>query len=72
MQGNIVTNTVPITSMLLDYVKTGHLESLHPDHVGPFLIRALRWRIITVSLLDLRYSFDGEIHTKAPIHRLMR
>ena len=49
-QGTLVTNTVPITSLLLDYVKKGRLESLRPEHVKPFLIRGLKWRVVSVSL----------------------
>ena len=49
-QGTVVTNTVPITSLLLDYVKKGRLESLRPEHVKPFLIRGLKWRVVSVSL----------------------
>jgi len=48
-QGTIVTNTVPITSLLLDYVAIGKLQSLNPEHVKPFLIKGLEWRIISVS-----------------------
>ena len=50
-QGALVTSTVPITSLLLDYVKKGRLESLRPEHVKPFLIRGMKWRIASVSLL---------------------
>ena len=49
-QATIVTNTVPITSLLLDYVKKGRLESLRPEHVKPFLIPGLKWRVVSVSL----------------------
>lgn len=48
-QGTLVTNTVPITSLLLDYVKNGRLESLRPEHVKPFLTRGLKWRVVSVS-----------------------
>ncbi|KAI9663307.1 MAG: hypothetical protein M1831_002591 [Alyxoria varia] len=46
-QSHVVTNTVPITSLLLDYVTIGQLESLRPEHVKPFLTRGLKWRVIS-------------------------
>lgn len=55
-QATIVTNTVPITSLLLDYVKKGRLESLRPEHVKPFLIRGLKWRVVSVSLAFILLS----------------
>ena len=48
-QAVTVTNTVPITSLLLDYIQAGKLESLRPEHVKPFMTRGLKWRIVTVS-----------------------
>jgi len=48
-QGTTVTNSVPITSLLLDYVAIGKLQSLNPKHVKPLLIKGLKWRIISVS-----------------------
>ena len=53
-QGTLVTNTVPITSLLLDYVRKGRLESLRPEHVKPFLVRGLKWRVVSVSLFTSR------------------
>ena len=51
---HMVRSTSPITSMLLDYVGNGELESMRPEHVRPFLIRNLKWRVRTVSFLLLR------------------
>lgn len=48
-QARVVRDTSPITSQLLDYVDIGQLESMRPEHVKPFLIDRLRWRIYTVS-----------------------
>ena len=48
-QGEIMTSTVPITSLLLDYIKGGQLESLRPEHVKPFLTTGLKWRVVSVS-----------------------
>ena len=48
-QATVVRDTSAITSQLLDYVDVGQLESLRPEHVQPFLIDRLRWRIYTVS-----------------------
>ena len=47
-QSAIVTNTVPVTSLLLDYLAKGTLESLRPEHVKPFLIKGLKWRVVSV------------------------
>jgi len=49
-QAVLVSNTTPITSMLLDYMEIGELQSLHPEHVKPFLIERLKWRVVTVSV----------------------
>ena len=48
-QGTVVSNTVAITSLLLDYVTNGQLESLQPEHVKPFLVRGLMWRVVSAS-----------------------
>ena len=34
-QASIVTNTISITSLLLDYVAVGKLQSLDAEHVKP-------------------------------------
>ena len=47
--GNLVSDTTPITPILMDYIKIGQLKSLEPDHVKPFLIDRLRWRVQMVS-----------------------
>lgn len=52
-QALVVRDTSPITSQLLDYVEIGQLESMRPEHVKPFLIDRLRWRIYTVSFVHL-------------------
>jgi tyrosinase len=47
-QGHLVTATTPITSLLLDYVETGRLGSMRPEHVKPFLVKNLKWRVVKV------------------------
>jgi tyrosinase len=47
-QATKVTDTSPITSLLLDYVISGGLESMEARHVRPFLVRNLKWRVQTV------------------------
>jgi tyrosinase len=49
-QGLLVTDTTPITPMLMDYVLKGNLEDLTPEKVEPFLVKNLRWRILKVCL----------------------
>jgi len=51
-QAQIVTNTSPITSMLLDFVEIGELADLEAENVVPFLKKRLRWRVTTVSGKD--------------------
>lgn len=46
--GHLVSDTTPITPILMDYVKVGLLTSLEPEHVKPFLTDRLRWRVQTV------------------------
>lgn len=48
-QGHLVSGTNVITPLLLDYVKIGVLQNTEPEHVVPFLITNLKWRIVTVS-----------------------
>jgi tyrosinase len=45
---HMVRSTSPITSMLLDYVGTGELGSMRPEHVRGFLVKNLKWRVVTV------------------------
>ncbi|KAH7073183.1 common central domain of tyrosinase-domain-containing protein [Paraphoma chrysanthemicola] len=45
-QSLLVTNTNPLTDQLLDYVEIGTLESMRPEHVKPFLVANLKWRVI--------------------------
>ena len=47
-QGHLITHTTPITPILLDYVDCQQLQSLAAEHVEPFLIKNLKWRIVTV------------------------
>jgi len=47
-QATLVTNTTPFTAMLLDYEATGSLDSLRPEHVKPFLVKNLKWRVVGV------------------------
>jgi tyrosinase len=49
-QALLVADTAPITPMLQDYVKLGQLQNLTPEHVRPFLVKNLKWRITTVSI----------------------
>lgn len=58
--GSLASDTVPITPLLLDYVMNGTLESMRAEHVGPFLVKYLRWRIVFVSV------FLSERCTHAP------
>ena len=51
--GHLVSDTTPITPILMDYIKIGQLTSLEPDHVKPFLIDRLRWRVQTVRCSQL-------------------
>jgi tyrosinase len=50
-QHKLISSTSPITSMLLDYAETGQLASLRPEHVKPFLIKKLKWRVVAVCYL---------------------
>jgi hypothetical protein len=45
---HMVRSTTPITSILLDYVTTGELASMGSEHVRPFLVANLKWRVVTV------------------------
>ena len=49
-QAATANNTVQVTSLLQDYVATGALQSLRPEHVKPFLVEGLKWRVVSVSL----------------------
>ncbi|KAK1753621.1 hypothetical protein QBC47DRAFT_430447 [Echria macrotheca] len=54
--GQISSDTTPITPLLLTYLELPEgngLESLRPEHVKPFLIKYLRWRVVFKS---------GEMH----------
>jgi hypothetical protein len=50
----LVRSTSPITSILFDYVNAGTLGSTRPEHVVPFLVKNLKWRVVTVSAFGLR------------------
>lgn len=50
--GTIVTGTVIITPILLDYIKLGQLPDLSPESVTPFLVKNLKWRVVTVCYLS--------------------
>ena len=61
----MVSDTTPVTPILLDYIKIGQLTSLEPEHVKPFLTDRLRWRVQKVSCIsslfvDLRVSAKYE------------
>ena len=47
--GHLVSDTTPVTPILMDYVKIKQLKSLEPEHVKPFLTDRMRWRVQTVS-----------------------
>jgi tyrosinase len=49
--GQLASDTSPITPLLLDYLEApdNGLESLRPEHVKPFLVKYLRWRVVYVS-----------------------
>src|SRR4051812_30413418 len=51
--GQLATDTTLITPLLLDYLDLPEngLESLRPEHVKPFLVKYLRWRVVYVSLV---------------------
>ena len=51
--GHLASDTVPITPLLLDYMNNGTLESMRAEHVRPFLVKYLRWRVVYVSLIVL-------------------
>jgi tyrosinase len=51
VQDVIVSGTTPITSILLDYVGIGALDSMKSQHVVPFLVKNLKWRIVVVCSL---------------------
>ncbi|KAF5591026.1 tyrosinase precursor (monophenol monooxygenase) [Fusarium subglutinans] len=48
-QGQLVTSTTAITSLLLDYVQIGKLSSMGEDDVKKFLIENLKWRVQTIA-----------------------
>ncbi|KAF5586322.1 tyrosinase precursor (monophenol monooxygenase) [Fusarium pseudocircinatum] len=48
-EGQLVTSTTPMTSLLLDYVQIGKLNSMGEDDVKKFLIDNLKWRAQTVA-----------------------
>lgn len=52
-QGQISSETTPITPLLLTYLDLpdNGLESLRPEHVKPFLVNYLRWRVVFVSFV---------------------
>jgi Tyosinase C-terminal domain len=56
--GQLASDTHPITPLLLDYLSRtdNHLESLEPEHVRPFLVNNLRWRVVYVCVVLLLLS----------------
>lgn len=50
-QGRLVSGTVVITPILKDYIlaEEKELRDLTPESVKPFLVKHLKWRIVTVS-----------------------
>lgn len=59
-QALLVTNTTPLTDQLLDYVEIGMLESMRPEHVKPFLVANMKWRVIGVSITS--FGFENIAH----------
>ncbi|KIX96367.1 uncharacterized protein Z520_08145 [Fonsecaea multimorphosa CBS 102226] len=53
---HLQTDTAGITSTLLDYMLTGDLADLSPENVKPFLVKNLKWRVVTATgeLVDPR------------------
>lgn len=50
--GRLSVDTTPITPRLLFYredVDGNGVESLRPEHIKPFLVKYLRWRVVFVS-----------------------
>ena len=50
----LVSDTTPITPILIDYVSNGKLNSLLPVDVTPFLRTNLHWRAVGVSRTIMR------------------
>ncbi|KAL8792906.1 MAG: hypothetical protein Q9195_004483 [Heterodermia aff. obscurata] len=48
-QGLLVSDTKPISPILLDYVGNGALRSLYPEDVVPFLRSNLHWRAVGIA-----------------------
>jgi hypothetical protein len=57
-QAYLVSDTVPITPMLLDYEKTGELASLGAVDVVEFLKSKLKWRVLKVSWIAIAVPFN--------------
>ncbi|OAP60301.1 hypothetical protein AYL99_05303 [Fonsecaea erecta] len=67
--GVLASDTVPITPLLLDYVGVGTLESMRAEHVRPFLVKYLRWRVVYagISRADPRQMPNFEVSVSAKI-----
>ena len=48
-QAMLISNTAPISGILKDYVSAGQLADLTAPNVKPFLIKNLKWKIVSVS-----------------------
>jgi len=57
-QAHLVSNTAPITPILLDYVQLGDLADLSMANVKPFLVKNLKWRILTVRHVSIFPQYD--------------
>lgn len=53
-----MSNTAPITPILLDYVQLGDLADLSMANVKPFLVKNLKWRILTVRHVSIFPQYD--------------
>jgi tyrosinase len=63
--GSLASDTVPISPLLLDYMNKGQLQSMRAEHVRPFLVDYLRWRVVHVSLLLLREALEQRFQSPA-------
>jgi tyrosinase len=67
--GHMSSDTTPITPLLLTYLdlEDNGLESLRPEHVKPFLVKYLRWRVVFVG-----FSFFLSFPAFSPLKEQIR
>ena len=56
VQSQLQRDTAPITPILMDYILNGSLADLTPENVQPFLVKNLKWRVVTVSFAKQKYE----------------